>query len=440
MMKHMAIIADDLTGASDSGVQFARKGLQTQVIFDLKRFSAGGGGVEAVVIDTDSRSVPREDAYARAKEAAAGVRRSGFRHVYKKMDSTLRGNLGAELDGVMDEIEFDFAVVAPAFPRIGRTTMNGVHCLNGIPVHQTEIANDPKCPVGESDLVKLFSSQSRRRAALIELDTLHAGKEALAAAVLSRLEEGAELLIFDAATEEDLEQIARWLTASPHRILWAGSAGLADYLPEALALPVRTGSSAALPASSGEPVLLVAGSISRVTRAQVAAYNAGAGVAAVEFNTVKGIASEEGERQETERCRSALLAALAAGSDASLYASSSAEDVRLSKEAGAKRGLDSTEVSNHISRLLGRVASGLMRETKLQGVILTGGDTAKAVCRELGVSGIQLLREVEPGIPLGRLIGDIPLPVVTKAGAFGGEHSLSHAKSALKGESSHEYK
>lgn len=79
-----------------------------------------------------------------------------------------------------------------------------------------------------------------------------------------------------------------------------------------------------------------------------------------------------------------------------------------------------------------------MQETALQGVILTGGDTAKAVCRHLGVSGIQLLREVEPGIPLGRLVGDTPLPVVTKAGAFGSELSLSHAKTALKGEGFHE--
>lgn len=312
MMKHIAIIADDLTGASDSGVQFARKGLHTQVIFDLKRFSGEGSG-EAVVIDTDSRSVPREDAYNRAKEAAAEVRRSGFRHVYKKMDSTLRGNLGTELDGVLDEMPFDFAVVAPAFPRIGRTTQHGVHCLNGIPVHQTEIANDPKCPVRESDLVKLFSSQSKRRAALIGLDTIQAGEEALAAAVRSRLGEGAELLIFDAAAEEDLEKIARWLAASPHRILWAGSAGLADYLPEALALPVRSGSAAALPASDS-PVLLVAGSISSVTRAQVAAYNRDPGVTAVEFNTVKGIGSEAGSwRRSNAAVRSCSQPCLPAG-------------------------------------------------------------------------------------------------------------------------------
>jgi uncharacterized protein YgbK (DUF1537 family) len=79
-----------------------------------------------------------------------------------------------------------------------------------------------------------------------------------------------------------------------------------------------------------------------------------------------------------------------------------------------------------------------MREVELQGVILTGGDTAKAVCKQLGVSGIQLIKEIEPGIPLGKLVGNAPLWVVTKAGAFGNENSLLHAKNVLKGEQSNE--
>jgi D-threonate/D-erythronate kinase len=432
-MKHMAIIADDLTGASDSGVQLARKGLATQVIFDLSHFSADGSGVEAIVMDTDSRSVARETAYRRVKEAAAQVKQLGFQHIYKKMDSTLRGNLGIEIDAVMDEIPFDFAVIAPAFPRIGRTTLQGVHHLNGVPVHRTEIANDPKCPVLESDLVKLFSSQSRRKVGLIRLETLRAGAEAFAFAIRKLLEEKTELIVFDAATEDDMKLIAEHLSSSDYRLLWAGSAGLTDYLPEALSLPAGHERSEALPAS-GHPVLLVAGSISTVTRAQVAVFNQDPTVNGVEFNTVKGVASEDGAKEEMDRCFAELTAVLSSGSDASLYASSSPEDVRLSQEAGATRGITSTDVSNRIASLLGQVASRLIQEAKLQGVILTGGDTAKAVCKQLSVSGIQLIQEVEPGIPLGRLIGANPLLVVTKAGAFGNENSLLHAKHALKGE------
>jgi uncharacterized protein YgbK (DUF1537 family) len=436
-MRHIAIIADDLTGASDSGVQFARKGLETQVIFDLEHFYTDIREMDAVVLDTDSRSVSQEVAYEKVTEAAIQVKQSGFKHVYKKMDSTLRGNLGTEIDAVMDKIQVDFAVVAPAFPKIGRTTLNGVHFLNGVSIDQTEISRDPKCPVKESNLVKLFTSQSKRKVDLIPLETLRSGNKQVLSQIKSLLQEHIEIIVFDAVTEEDLQQIAEMMASSDYRVLWAGSAGLADYLPKALSFSVNSSKVLAIPVTN-KPVLLVAGSISKVTRGQVSTFNMNPQVAAVELNTVQAIASDEGSLQEIKRCRKELLTAISVGSDVSLCASSSPEHVKSSKAAGAARGFDPTEVSNRIADILGEIASGIIQEAELQGVILTGGDTAKAVCRHLGVSGIQLIKEIEPGIPLGKLVGNKPLWVVTKAGAFGNENSLLHAKNALKGEQSNE--
>jgi uncharacterized protein YgbK (DUF1537 family) len=433
-MKQIAIIADDLTGASDSGVQFARKGLQTQVFFDIEQVSKQQQTMEAIVIDTDSRSVAQEIAYARVKEAALSIHQAAFPHIYKKMDSTLRGNLGVEIDAVMDVIPFDFAVVAPAFPKIGRTTSQGVHYLNGVPVSETEIANDPKCPVKESDLVKLFSSQSKRKVGLIPLDILRAGKDQVLLNIQSLLEAKTELIVFDATTEEDVGHIAEWVADTRYKTLWTGSAGLADFLPSALSLPVHSSESSQQTLSGTKPVMLVAGSISQVTRGQVAAYNKEPQVIALELNTVQAIASDEGLKAEIERCGRELRAALMKGFDVSLSASSSPEQVKLTKAAGSQRGLDSTEVSNQISHILGEIASEIMQSVELQGVILTGGDTAKGVCKHLGVSSIQLIKEIEPGIPLGLLVREKPLWAVTKAGAFGNEHSLSRAKKALKGE------
>jgi uncharacterized protein YgbK (DUF1537 family) len=337
----------------------------------------------------------------------------------------------------MDIIQVDFAVVAPAFPKIGRTTLHGVHFLNGISIDQTEIARDPKCPVKESNLVKLFTSQSKRKVDLIPLDILRSGNKQVLSHIKTLLQEQTEIIVFDAVTEEDMQQIAEIMAASDYRILWAGSAGLADYLPKALSFPVRSSKAASLPVTH-MPVLLVAGSISKVTRSQVSTFNMDPQVTAVELNTIQTIASDEGALQEINRCRTELLTAISAGSDVSLYASSSPEQVNSSKAAGAERGFDPTEVSNRIAKVLGEIASGIMREVELQGVILTGGDTAKAVCKQLGVSGIQLIKEIEPGIPLGKLVGNAPLWVVTKAGAFGNENSLLHAKNVLKGEQSNE--
>ena len=273
-MRQIAIIADDITGASDSGVQFARKGFKTQVIFDTEHLSDEMQDIEVIVLDTDSRSVSGKIAYEQSKEAAIQVRQLGFKHVYKKMDSTLRGNLGVEIDAIADSILVDFTVAVPAFPKIGRTTRNGVHYLNEISIDQTEIARDPKCPVTESNLVKLFNSQSKRKTGLIPLEILRAGKKEVLFHIRTLLQEQIEIIVFDAVTEEDMQQIAEIMAASDYRILWAGSAGLADYLPEALSLK-NSGNKELNKAISitDKPVLLVAGSISQVTRNQVAAFN-----------------------------------------------------------------------------------------------------------------------------------------------------------------------
>lgn len=121
-LDRIAVIADDLTGASDSGVQFARKGLRTQVIFDWLGLSDGKDSLDTVVIDTDSRSIPGSMAYDRVSQAAYVLKQKGFTSIYKKLDSTLRGNLGQEIKAVMDVYGFEAAAVVPAFPRIGRTT------------------------------------------------------------------------------------------------------------------------------------------------------------------------------------------------------------------------------------------------------------------------------------------------------------------------------
>lgn len=125
MGDRIAIIADDLTGASDSGVQFARKGLRTAVLFDSSRLAADIQQVDTVALDTDSRALTADQARSRAEQAARRLSSAGVAHFYKKVDSTLRGNPGAEVDGVMNAVAFDLAVVAPAFPRLGRTTVGG---------------------------------------------------------------------------------------------------------------------------------------------------------------------------------------------------------------------------------------------------------------------------------------------------------------------------
>jgi uncharacterized protein YgbK (DUF1537 family) len=248
------------------------------------------------------------------------------------------------------------------------------------------------------------------------------------------LQNGVEMIVFDAAEDEDMEKIAS-LYDSGKKILWVGSAGLADCLPKKLRLPVQERAPFSLPATN-KSVLLVAGSVSKVTREQVAEYIQQANVTAVELNPQLAVAEKKTWELEAKRCQTEILHALSQGQDVAFYSGASQEQIAAAIRAGHENGLDSSQVSNRIADALGAVAASIVdsNQNLLQGFILTGGDTAKAVCKHLGVSGLQLLKEMEPGVPVSRLVGSNGLLAVTKAGAFGTKKTLVNALRALKGD------
>jgi uncharacterized protein YgbK (DUF1537 family) len=428
-MDQIAVIADDLTGASDSGVQFSRKGLRTQVVFDWTCLPQRIHDLNAVVIDTDSRAMSGEAAYEVVKRAAEQLKSKGYASVYKKLDSTLRGNLGQEIDAVMDAYKFEAAFIAPAYPKNGRTTVQGIHYLQGIPVNQTEIARDPRAPVHEAELSRIFAMQSGRSSVSIHLPLLRQGTEAVRRFIQTALERDTRLVLFDAETDEDMRGIARIVSTFDNRYLLAGSAGLADHLELAGRWRPEPGPSAF---SISQAIMLVAGSLSAVTREQVLEVNRQPDTAAVEMNSSDILASEERREREIGRCLKAVLGNLAKGKDISLYPGSSSERMLAANALGSGPGLSQSEHSARIANALGDIASQAAASFQLRGVVLTGGDTAKSVIRRLGAYGFELIDEVEPGIPFGRLIGGGGLMAVTKAGAFGTKQSLCQAVEFLK--------
>src|SRR5919107_6028349 len=144
--KLIAIVADDLTGAADTGVQFVHAGYRTAVLFRATEVLEDG--LDAVVFYTDSRAMPAGFAAERVLGAARAARKA--RIVYKKLDSTLRGNVAVELAAALGGARRDRVVVAPAFPAAGRTTVGGIQRVHGVPVDETEMANDPHTPVREA--------------------------------------------------------------------------------------------------------------------------------------------------------------------------------------------------------------------------------------------------------------------------------------------------
>ena len=152
-MPDITVIADDLTGAADAGVQLARAGYRTAVFFDASELLAGD--LDAVAVDTDSRTRPAGFAARRVVEAAHAVRYASI--VYKKLDSTLRGNVAAELEAAFGAAGRERTIVAPAFPAAGRTTIGGTQLVHGVPVDETEMRNDPRTPVREAHVPTLLA-------------------------------------------------------------------------------------------------------------------------------------------------------------------------------------------------------------------------------------------------------------------------------------------
>src|SRR5918994_2395100 len=391
----IAVIADDLTGAADTGVQLVHAGYRTAVFFRATEVLADD--LDAVAFDTDSRTMPAGFAAKRVLEVAHLAREA--RVVYKKLDSTLRGNVAAELAAALGGARRGRVVVAPAFPAAGRTTVDGIQSVHGVPVDETEMANDPHTPVREAHVPSLLAD------AFSSVGALGAGDLADPERVRRTLEDY-ECVVADADRDADLEALVR-AVRDPARVLWAGSAGLALALGSVY--PGPCAGTAGVRRAPVRPVLVIVGSLSGVAREQVRRLVEAYGVVDVPVHGKKSNA--------VQKAIGAARRALAGGTCAVVH---SPEERVASSES--------------VLGELAEVAALLSEEGLFEGLVLTGGATAVGVARRLGASGIRLEGEVETGVPMGVLVGPRPYPVVTKAGGFGGPVTLEGAVEALSGE------
>ncbi len=421
----IVVLADDLTGANDTGVQFAKQGLQSLVLISLPD-SPAELDEDVLIVDTQSRALPPAEAYEKVAQAVSLFKDRGpFQALYKKIDSTLRGNLGAEIDALMDVCGFELAVVAPAFPKNGRITVGGCHFLGGAPLEATEIARDPVCPVGESHIPTLIAKQTQRAVGHVGIKSVLAGSDGILDAMRRLGAEGREVLVCDAWQDDHLTMIAMAAVRLGKPVLWVGSAGLAECLPLALGLGAAT--------ADKRPVVVIAGSVSGVTRGQTALLRQRPDVATIEADPCAFLRPDTAQA-EANRCFQAAVNAVHSGKDVVIVSGHSDEVVARTIEEGRLAGLSPRQSSEAVAEALGALCRRIALNTKLAGLVLTGGDIAVNCCRQLSASGIAVLQEVAPGIPVGVLKGgQCPgLGVVTKAGAFGAADALCKAVDFLK--------
>jgi uncharacterized protein YgbK (DUF1537 family) len=421
----VAVIADDLTGASDCGGQLIHFGLDVSVVMD--GHADGLLRKDAVILNTDSRSVSGEEAYRRVSEACEWLKDQPFDIVYKKIDSTMRGNIGQEINAISDIFCPDFVIIAPAFPENGRQVIDGVHFLHGKPLHETEVARDPKTPVTDSLIPRLIQTQAGKETGHLSAEHLSQGYEAVVERLKAFKERDISYVTADSVAASDLEDLVGMLSKTGFSFVWAGSAGLMNALPPAYGLQRRK-SEVRLP-KRDRPVLLVIGSVSAAGRKQLERLLSAPDVIGIEMNAIK-ILDEATKDSEWQRVRREAGSAIESGSHVALFSSG---EVEKTQRWGQEHGYSAVQCSNLISQRLGEAAASIIESFDLRHLFVTGGDTAQQVFQQLKVSEFQLLDEVEPGIPLGKVDIGHELFTVTKAGNFGTEFIMVKAMLKLQG-------
>jgi D-threonate/D-erythronate kinase len=397
------VVGDDMTGANATGALFAGRGMRTVSVAEPANLARFAGEFDVLVVDIASRHLPAEEAARRARAAVAAASASGVELVVKRVDTTLRGNVGAELDAALDQRRRRpargtvRAIMVPAFPAAGRTTVGGIQLVDGVALTETDAARDPLDPVRSSRVASIVAAQTDRSIAEVPLDLVLAGGRELQAA----LRRSTDVVICDAQTTGHLRAIAaaavrvaeadgvEWLSVDPGPF----GAELAEHmgLGRAVAAP--------------PPVLVVSGSLTRPTRDQLLELERLQGVPFVDVDAGRPDVGGVLERLQD------LLAAVPAPGAVGVRAVPAEANDRVSAEAARR-----------IPEALGEIARLCLADRPVGGLYVTGGDVTVRVMAALGAEGIELEEEVLPLAVAGRLRGGPHggLPFTTKGGLIGG--------------------
>jgi uncharacterized protein YgbK (DUF1537 family) len=395
----LGIVADDLTGAMDSSGYFASMGFSTEVILETDFPSTA----DVVVMTTNSRA---EDPHIAGERVRQAVRSLAGRIVYKKIDSTLRGNIGVELAVAMEELACEKAVVAPAFPTMGRTTVAGILMVNGAAVAETQFANDPILPVKESHIPSLLEQATRHKVSCVSVEDIEAGPESLYRKISEMPQ---DTVVCDVTAQSHLTVIAQAAALAGGRWLLCGSGGLARELHFLLTRAPETSKVTPSSQPSG-PALVVVGTRNQVAANQLLKAKDKLGLpilnlAVEHLSQEDAISGKVGSTLEEAEHLLSREKGLAFSSTFSRYA---------------------LALKHTVPAFMAEVVAGILTSRKFAGLFLSGGDIAVEVCRRLQVSAIRVHGEVEPGVPAGELVGGRSqgMRVVTKAGGFGTEEAL----------------
>lgn len=409
-MIKLLILADDLTGAIDASVQFSKHGMSTLVTIEPTLENARTLDVEVVAVDMEIRHTNKEMASDIVKRLIREASHIGIRWIYLKVDSTLRGNIGSELEAALKANGNDTLYFIPAFPAAKRTTINAIQYVDDVPLNETVYANDPFTPVVSGFIPDIIAEQT-------DLPIFAVTPEKLSNPNSIPPQKG--IVVVDARSEEDLFKIAKILLADNRNTLMAGSAGFAMVLSKMLGIEEELDFS-----NTQSRTLVICGSLNKTSLKQVAQAEQ-MGICSLTipseqkrddsyFRSIRGNQQFHQMHAILEQENILILKSWPADSE------NGASNIPVSP-------LESVKMDNRqVAQNMGRMIVELIRTSAPDTLIVFGGDTLYGILSQMDGIFINLEKELEPGIVCSRIqYGGKCLRLISKAGGFGDSHTLT---------------
>lgn len=432
-MPLIGAVADDLTGATTTGVLLARSKARTAVFFNEAAAERAEGveELDAILISSNSRPLPANEAYDKVTSATLALKRMGVRYFSKRIDTTLRGGVGVEIDAMLDHVDEDsIAVVVPAMPQSRRILVGGYSVIDGVALINTPVAQDVRTPVTENYIPKLLAGQTRRKIGLVSLSHVLKGEDAIREALRQQRGQGCEVIVVDAITLEDVEEIAKACIELKWNVVAVDPGPFTSKLAYYRDLIQEESSN--IPPKADEAdrtVLIAAGSATPVTKKQMEILCQNPRHVRISVDPIPLVEGGDASLDEVFRAVHKAEALLNSQNPprAILFETALHGDLLNLDEEDNKRHYANGMSANRINAGLGTIVSQLLEQCgreRIAGLYTTGGDTMVNVCYQLGVECIELVDYVIPQTDVGRLVGSYDgLPIVGKGGLTGNDNT-----------------
>jgi uncharacterized protein YgbK (DUF1537 family) len=412
------LVSDDLTGANATGALLAKHGYSVMTALDPSYAPAGDINILSIV--TYSRNLPMKEAYHCVREAVLSRRDDTFLLYAKRIDSTLRGNPGAETDAMLDALGGGYvAAVVSAFPRAGRVVKNTNVLVNGVPLIDSSAALDVLSPVHSSSVLDIFREQSRRKIAAVTGEEYASGAASLAEKIKALVQKGNEILVFDASSDEDISLIADALALTNQKYVTVDPGPFTASLYDKLHHLQKK--------ENGAKLLLVAGSICPELKRQMETLFKSREVVTESIAVSRLLESAETREAEISRAAGALLKRSGELGLMCLMSDGLQTGEKALPPPGFEESSGGRSPSAVIAESFGQAALQILQTcVGIRGAFLSGGDIAAAVCRALHATGLYVKDEVLPLAIYGRLSGGARdgLHLITKGGMVGNDDAV----------------